>query len=84
MSKGNFENVQTIKQAIANHLANRTTLATFRFVAKCWATDIELGDDAQSIVEGLDKLESKMLAEHGWSRKDKSFMQSLCSVEISG
>lgn len=69
MSKGNFDNVQAIKQAIANHLAGRTTVATFYFVQKFRATDIDLGDEALTIVQSMDKLEAKMLAEHSWSRK---------------
>jgi DNA polymerase IIIc chi subunit len=81
MSSHTFKNLQTIKQAISNHLAGRTTIATFHFVVKFWATEIDLGADAQSIVANVDKLEAKMLAEHGWSRKDSAFLARLAASE---
>lgn len=69
MSTNNFASVETIKQAIANHAANRTTVATFEFVCKFWATDIKLGHEALAIVQSIDDLEARMLAEHGWNRR---------------
>jgi hypothetical protein len=81
MSSSNFKNLQTIKQAISNHLAGRTTIATFYFVAKFWATEIDLGAEAASIVANVDKLEAKMLAEHGWSRKDSAFLARLAGAQ---
>jgi flagellar biosynthesis regulator FlaF len=80
MSQNTFANVQTIKQAIANHNAGRTTISTFHFAAKFWTTDIDLGDEAQAVVQSMDALEARMFAEHGWSRKDTAFMDRLLKL----
>ena len=56
-------------------------MATLEFVVKFWATDINLGDEALSIVRSVDALEAKMLAEHGWSRKDRAFMQRVAQSD---
>lgn len=81
VSKGNFHSIEAIKQAIENHLVSRTSVATLEFVVEFWATDIDLGDDALSIVRSMDRLEAKMLAERGWHRKDRALMQKLADSD---
>lgn len=64
----NFKNVTSILAATENHLANRTTVATWEFVNRFWTTDIDLGASAQQIVDRITLLEGRMKAQHGWAR----------------
>lgn len=62
-------NIQTLTAELNAHLdAKRTSRKTLAWVAKFWATDVDLGDSAQQIIDRVALLEARMAREHGWAR----------------